>query len=115
MAVITKSFLAAVECDCRRAILARHSPLGHRGFRLVLDAQHSAERRFHPALRQSGSVAARIRWISEGHIVSERAEPFRERERWLSMDRREVTSAQCLDVLLQGAKALGILFHEIGG
>src|SRR6266849_7962591 len=113
MAVITTSFLAAVECDCCRAILARPAPFGHRDLRRVLDAQHSAEGRFHPPLRKSGGVAARIRWIGEGHIVSEWAEPFCKRERRLSGDCREAAGAQRLDVLLQGAKAFGILLHEI--
>src|ERR1700680_138420 len=113
MAVITTSFLAAVECDCCRAILACHSPVGHRDLRRVLDAQHSAERQLHPALRKSRCIAARIRWISKGHIVSERLELLREGERQLSVDGREIGGAQRLDVLLQGAKALGIFFYEI--
>src|ERR1700682_5247048 len=108
MAVITTSFLAAGECDCRRAILACNSPLGHRGFRRVLDAQHFAEGRFHPRLRQSRGVAARRRWGGEAHIVSKRTESLRKRERRLSMNGREVAGTQCLDVLLQGAKAVGI-------
>src|SRR6266403_4843294 len=115
MAVITTSFLAAVKCDCGRAILARHSSVGHRSLCRVLDAQHSAEMRFRPPLRQSGGVAAGIRWIGGDHIVSERVELLRKSERRLSMDRCEVTGAQRLDVLLQSTKAFGILLHEIRG
>src|SRR6266699_6526679 len=115
MAVITTSFLAAVKCDCCRSILARHSPVGHRDLYRVLDAQDPAERQRHPALCKSRGLATRIRWIGEDHIVSERAERLRKREGRLSMNGCEIGRAQRLDVLLQGAKAFGILFHEIRG
>src|SRR5580765_5316651 len=116
MAVVTTSFLAAVEGDCRGAILARLSAFGHRSALCrVLDAEHPAERRFDPMLCQPGRLPARIRWIGERHIVSQYLERFRERECRLPMRGRELGGTERFDVFLESPKALRIFFHEISG
>src|SRR6202022_2199280 len=112
-AVVTTSFLAAVEGDCRRTILARYSLPGHCFLRRVLDTQHLAERFLKPPLGQPLCISARIGRIGERDIEIERPESFGKRERGLSMDGGESLSAKSLDILLQSADARGVLFNEI--
>src|SRR5450759_3231116 len=112
-AVVTTSFLAAVEGDCRRAIFPRHASLWHSILRRMLNAEHSAERYLHPALRQPGGIAARIRWIGERRIEIERSQAVREREGGLPVHSDELTRAQRGDVLFERPKAPQIHFDEL--
>src|SRR6266566_9005779 len=114
MAVVTTSFLAAVEGDCGRPILARLSPLGHGSFSSVFDAQDSAERRFDPPCGQSRRLPTGIRWIGEHDVIIERRQPLGERERRIPMDSCELSGTEGINILFQGAETLRILFDEIG-
>src|SRR5436190_13233943 len=115
MAVVGTLRLAAVEGDCRRAILARHASLGHRRLRLVLDAQHSAEGSCLPARGEFRSLACGIRWIGKGDIVRKRFQGFGKSERRKAVDSRHLTGIESSDVLLECTQTPRIFFYEVSG